>query len=119
MKKVRKTSRRSAVLAQNDNLYYNENARFGTLSGSLGSPGSGVIARCSRPTFRPLGFSNNHLGFSNNHFGFSNSHEARHITQEETGLRRLKMKNRFFKKSSRKHVYTSVFDTFDENLIKR
>ena len=57
-----------------------------------------VVMRRRRRRHRPLGFSNNHLGFSNSHFGFSNSHEARHITQEETGLRRLKMKNWFFKK---------------------
>ena len=37
----------------------------------------------------------------------------------ETGLKRRNMKNRFFKKSSRKHVYTNILATFDNNLMWR
>ena len=34
------------------------------------------------------------------------------LSPDETHLRRLHMRNRFFKKSFQKHVYTNVFDTF-------
>ena len=37
-------------------------------------------------------------------------------SHRETGLKRRNTKNRFFKKSSQKHVYTDRSATFDENL---
>ena len=37
----------------------------------------------------------------------------------ETGLKRRNRKNKFFKKSSQKHVYANGSATFDENLIWR